>query len=45
MRNDLYKLLRIMNDINAIMKGKYFQRLMRKHLHKRSGNFFNNLFK
>jgi len=45
MRTKMYKFLRIANDINAIFKGRYFQRLMRKWTLKKSGNKINRFFK
>lgn len=32
--SSIYKMLRIFNDVNAITKGKYGQRMVRKAAHK-----------
>jgi len=44
-RSKAYKALRISNDINAIVKGRYFQRLLRKWTLRKSGNKINRFFK
>lgn len=45
MRRMLYKFLRIANDVNAIKRGKYGKRVLRKYSYRKGGNFINNLFK
>ena len=45
MRRQMYKFLRIMNDINALTKGKYHKRLMRKYAYKKGGGILNKLLK
>lgn len=45
MRRNMYKLLRIMNDINAIAKGKGGKRIMRRLFGKVSGRGIGRLFK
>ena len=44
-RQFLFRTNSILGDINAIMKGKYAERLVRKELHKRGGSWINKLFK
>lgn len=44
-RSNGYKILRVMNDINAISKGKILQRVGRRFLGRMSGKGINGIFK
>ncbi|MBM7598016.1 hypothetical protein JOC34_000373 [Virgibacillus halotolerans] len=45
MKNKLYRMLRISNDINALRKGKMFKRIMRRLAGKATGKGIGRLFK
>lgn len=44
-RSLLYKLARVLGDVNAVHKGKLPQRIMRKTILKRTGRTINTLIK
>lgn len=45
LRNILYKLARLLGDVNAIQKGKITQRILRRGAGKITGRFFQKIFK
>lgn len=44
-RSKGYKFLRMANDVNAVAKGKYHKRIVRKFMHKKTGNPINKWMK
>lgn len=44
-KSQIYKALRVSNDLNAIKKGKFGKRLMRKKGGSLSGKALKNIFK
>lgn len=45
MKRLIYKLLRLSNDVNAISKGKYGKRILRKASLRSTSKLINKLFK
>lgn len=44
-RRILFRTNSILGDINAIQKGKFGERLIRKQMHKTNGQWINKVFK
>lgn len=43
-KNTIYKMLRISNDLNALKKGKFHKRLLRRRAGKATGKGLGKLF-